>query len=108
MADINDVKSKLITMLTTTESKDKRVIESGFIVCVFRLADFQEAEVIGEALKKKYIVLLDVSACDDENKQRIKDFIKGVAYPMQIGIQDLSDTISAYFPSNYQIQEFQN
>lgn len=108
MADINDVKSKLITMLAATDSKEKKVLDSTSIVCVFRLENFQEVEVIGEALKKNYIVLLDLSACNDENKQRIKDFMKGVAYPMQIWIQELSEAIYAYFPDSYQIQEFQN
>lgn len=108
MADINDVKSKLITMLAATDSKEKKVLDLASIVCVFRLENFQEVEVIGEALKKNYIVLLDLSACNDENKQRIKDFMKGVAYPMQIWIQELSEAIYAYFPDSYQIQEFQN
>ena len=108
MADINDVKSKLITMLVATDSKEKKVLDLASIVCVFRLENFQEVEVIGEALKKNYIVLLDLSACNDENKQRIKDFMKGVAYPMQIWIQELSEAIYAYFPDSYQIQEFQN
>lgn len=108
MADINDVKSKLITMLAATDSKEKKVLDLASIVCVFRLENFQEVEVIGEALKKNYIVLLDLSACNDENKQRIKDFMKGVAYPMQIWIQELSEAIYAYFPDSYQIQKFQN
>ena len=108
MADINDVKSKLITMLAATDSKEKKVLDLASIVCVFRLENFQEVEVIGEALKKNYIVLLDLSACNDENKQRIKDFMKGVAYPMQIWIQELSEAIYSYFPDSYQIQEFQN
>ena len=70
MADINDVKSKLITMLASSEQKEKKISDSTSIVCVFRLDSFQEVEVIGEALKKNYVVLLDLSACDDENKQR--------------------------------------
>lgn len=108
MADINDVKSKLIKMLASSEQKEKKISDSTSIVCVFRLDSFQEVEVIGEALKKNYVVLLDLSACDDENKQRIKDFMKGVAYPMQIWIQEMSEAIYAYFPDSYQIQEFQN
>ncbi len=42
MADINDVKSKLITMLASSEQKEKKISDSTSIVCVFRLDSFQE------------------------------------------------------------------
>ena len=34
--------------------------------------------------------------------------MKGVAYPMQVWIQEMSENILVYLPDGYQIQEFQN
>ena len=70
---------------------------------MFRLDSFDDVEAVGEALKKNFLVLLDITACDEECARRIRDFMKGVAYPMQVWIQEMSENILVYLPDGYQI-----
>ena len=91
MADMNDVKNRLKNMLAVNEEKAAVAAEkSDHVVCVFRLDSFDDVEAVGEALKKNFLVLLDITACDEECARRIRDFMKGVAYPMQVWIQEMS------------------
>ena len=109
MADMNDVKNRFKNMLAVNEEKAAVAAEkSDHVVCVFRLDSFDDVEAVGEALKKNFLVLLDITACDEECARRIRDFMKGVAYPMQVWIQEMSENILVYLPDGYQIQEFQN
>lgn len=109
MADMNDVKNRLKTMLTNNEERKEEMLGSkDRVVCVFRLDSFDDVEALGEALRKNFLVLLDISACEEECARRIRDFMKGVAYPMQVWVQEMSENILVYLPDGYQIQEFQN
>jgi len=109
MADMNDVKNRLKNMLAVNEEKAAVAAEkSDHVVCVFRLDSFDDVEAVGEALKKNSLVRLDITAGDEECARRIRDFMKGVAYPMQVWIQEMSENILVYLPDGYQIQEFQN
>ena len=78
MADMNDVKNRLKNMLAVNEEKAAVAAEkSDHVVCVFRLDSFDDVEAVGEALKKNFLVLLDITACDEECARRIRDFMKG-------------------------------
>ena len=61
MADMNDVKNRLKNMLAVNEEKAAVAAEkSDHVVCVFRLDSFDDVEAVGEALKKNFLVLLDI------------------------------------------------
>lgn len=109
MTDMNDLKGKFMSLLNTEETsvkKEEKLEAFQNVVCVFRLSEYEESDAAAEALRKGFVVLLDVSSCDPATAQRIKDFMKGVAFPMQVWIQVLKEDILAYFPDGYQIQEF--
>ena len=109
MADMNDVKERLKSMLYNNEEVSlTKKLEQRQVVCVFHLDSFDDVEAVGEALKKNFLVLLDISGCEADCALRIRDFMKGVAYPMQVWIQEMSENILVYLPDGYQIQEFQN
>lgn len=109
MADMNDVKERLKSMLyNNEEANEAKKSDQHQVVCVFHLDIFEDVEAVGEALKKNFLVLLDLSGCEADCALRIRDFMKGVAYPMQVWIQEMSDNILVYLPDGYQIQEFQN
>ena len=94
MADMNDVKNRLKNMLAVNEEKAAVAAEkSDHVVCVFRLDSFDDVEAVGEALKKNFLVLLDITACDEECARRIRDFMKGVAYPCLLYTSDAADEL---------------
>ena len=48
MADMNDVKNRLKTMLAVNEEKPHAEAEKdGHVVCVFRLDSFDDVEAVG-------------------------------------------------------------
>lgn len=103
---MSDFKDRFMSLLNTEEGRENREVVKQKVVCVFRLHSYDDGESAGEALKKGFIVLLDVSGCERGDATRIKDFMRGVAYPMQVWIQELNEDIYGYFPDGYQIQEF--
>lgn len=110
MRDIRDIKGKFMSLLNTEEGKVKEENVELFqhVVCIFRITCYEDNDAAGEALRKGFMVLLDVSACDALSAQRLKDFMKGVAYTMHAQRQVLKEDIVAYFPKGYQIQEFED
>ena len=74
--------------------------KSDHVVCVFRLDSFDDVEAVGEALKR--ISWCWISPHVMRSARRIRDFMKGVAYPMQVWIQEMSENILVYLPDGYQ------
>lgn len=110
MTDMNDIKGKFMSLLNTEEGKPKKEEKKELfqhVVCIFRITCYEDSDAAGEALRKGFMVLLDVSACDPVSAQRLKDFMKGVAYTMHAQMQVLKEDVVAYFPNDYQIQEFE-
>lgn len=105
---MTDFKDRFMSLINNEEGREGKSasLKQQRVVCVFRLHSFDDGESAGEALKKGFIVLIDVSGCEREDAMRIKDFMRGVAYPMQVWIQELKEDIYGYFPDGYQIQEF--
>lgn len=76
--------------------------------CFFRFQSYEDCNSGAEALRSGWIVCVDLSACELQEGQRIKDYMQGVAYSGFARIKEVGNAYIIYFPNDYHIQEFVN
>lgn len=66
-------------------------------------ASIQEAQTVGDHLKNRAAVLVNLHGLEHETAVRILDFMSGVAYALNGSIQKISEVIFLFAPSTYTI-----
>lgn len=74
-------------------------------VVVYTPKSFDEANLIANALKNREAVVVNYEAVDGAEQRRLCDFINGVCYILDGGVQRISEQIVLYVPANVYISK---
>lgn len=74
-------------------------------VMVYEPTSFDQANIIANALKNKEAVVVSYEKVDAPEQRRLCDFINGVCYVLDGGVQRISETNVLYVPSNVEISK---
>lgn len=66
-------------------------------------ASIQESQTVGDHLKNRAAVLVNLQGLERETATRILDFMSGVAYALNGTLQKVSDAIFLFAPSTYTV-----
>lgn len=88
--------SKVIPMSTTTNTTTKMVIT--------KPECFDDVQEIGEHLKQKRTVIVNLESVNKEDHRRIVDFISGATFVTEGSIQKVSSLIYLITPKTVEIQ----
>lgn len=74
-------------------------------VMVYEPISFDQANIIANALKNKEAVIVNYEKVDPAEQRRLCDFINGVCYVLDGGVQRVSETNVLYVPSSVGISK---
>lgn len=74
-------------------------------VMVYTPTSFDQANIIANALRNKEAVIVNYEEVDSAEQRRLCDFVNGVCYILDGGVQRISDKIVLYVPVNVDIRK---
>lgn len=94
-ASISVPERPLLTVHTNPELK----------MMVYMPESFDQANIIANALKSKEAVIVNFERVSDKEQRRLCDFLNGVCYILDGGVQRVSEMIVLYVPTNVEINK---
>jgi cell division inhibitor SepF len=72
-------------------------------VSVFHPRRYDEVTEMGDALRARHLVMVNLIGADRSMSQRVVDFLSGVVYTLDGKMQRISEGIYLFVPANVQI-----
>lgn len=95
--------------LPAWEEREKRVSQSSAgarkIVRIWTLQKGSEAKDVAQALKRGWLIIMDLSLLDQEDVKHVLNFTYGVIFAMQGTLKTLADRVFLLAPPGFEVFE---